>query len=77
MLAIVAGVGVSVATALFLNVVGLPMTSPLSLLIGLICGSILVGYMVNAEGVRGWANAVGAELLAQAVVWFAIIELIT
>jgi hypothetical protein len=69
------GAAVSLATALVLSFVGLPATSGLVLLIGLLCGTILAGSIVGAKSVRRWAAAFGLVLIAQTVLWNAIIGL--
>jgi hypothetical protein len=71
-----AGVVVSLAAGFFLAYVGLPATSPLSLLTGLLCGSILARSMVGGKGPRGWVTAFGAVLFAEFLLGLAMIGLI-
>ena len=71
--ATIVSVGVSITASLVLDFVGLPATSPLSLLAGLVCGSLVAGYFLEARSVRRWAAAFGAVLLAELIIAFEII----
>src|SRR6185295_11593292 len=67
----------SVTASLALGLVGPPATSPLSLLVGVICGTALAGYLLEAKTVRRWAAVFGVMFLAELMLAFEVVGIVT
>jgi hypothetical protein len=75
--AIIVSLGLGVAVSLGLALVGLPALSPLSLLVGLACGTPLAGYLLEAKSLRQWAAVFVVMLVAQVMLTFEVIGVVT
>jgi hypothetical protein len=75
--ATIVSLGLSVTVSLALGLVGLPAMSPLSLVVGAVCGTVLAGFLLEAKTVRRWAAVFGVVLLAELMLAFEVVGVVT
>jgi hypothetical protein len=74
--ATIVSLGLGVAVSLALGLVGLPLLSPMSLFLGVVAGTPLAGYLLEAKRLRQWAAVFGVLLIAQVVLMFEIVGIL-
>jgi hypothetical protein len=75
--ATVVSLGLGIAVSLALDLLGLPALSPLSLLVGFVCGTALAGYLLEAKNLRQWAAVFGVMFVAHIMLAFEVVGIAT